>query len=163
VPVVRSRVRQALAACGPRLIGVSSAARGGDLIFIEELISLGGSAIVLLPFPSHDFKTTSVGQGWDNTFERLLASPRVDVRKPIEVQLPAESSERDAAYARCNVTIIDTAEQLAAEHGDLDPLFLAVYMLTETDRQGGTAEAFRGWTDRGHRLQIINPRESLSG
>jgi hypothetical protein len=158
VPSVRARVRNALAARGAGLIGVSSAARGGDLIFIEELLALGGSAIVLLPFPAQDFKTTSVGRGWDDTFDRLLKSAQVNVPPPIHAQLPADSSERDAAYEACNVAIIATAQQLATEHGDTDPLFLAVYMQTDADRQGGTGQAFRGWTDLGHRLELIDPR-----
>jgi hypothetical protein len=154
VPLVRERVSAALSAKGEGLIGVSSAARGADLIFIEELVRLGGKSLVLLPFPADDFKRTSVGQGWDDTFDRLLSSPRVEVRV-LNAQVP--TAKRDAAYETCNTEIIDLAERLATEHSDSDPLFLAVYVDTDTDRQGGTAHAFRAWTERGHRLQRIDP------
>jgi hypothetical protein len=159
VPKVRESVRRALAARGSKLVGVSSAARGGDLIFLSEVLLLGGTATVLLPFPPGDFKATSVGQGWDSIFDDVIGSPQIQLISPLRDQLPEIASDRDAAYEACNVAIIDTAERLAREYGDSDPLFLAVYARTETDKQGGTAHAFSRWTERGHRLQFVDPTE----
>jgi hypothetical protein len=52
--------------------GFSSAARGSDLLFVEELMKTGGSCRVFLPFPREDFKRSSVGHGWDVRFDNAL-------------------------------------------------------------------------------------------
>jgi hypothetical protein len=157
VPSVRQRIREALTRLRQPLLGVSSAARGADLLFIDELLALGGHATVVLPFPQSDFKQTSVGQGWDDLFERLLKSPQVHVPEPLLSERPADSARTDAAFAECNDRIIQIARELVKQHGVPDALFLAVYKQTQTDLLGGTKHAFDAWTSTGGRLELIDP------
>lgn len=37
------------------------AARGGDALFLEEVLAIDGTATVQLPFPKTDFIETSIG------------------------------------------------------------------------------------------------------
>jgi len=56
-------------------IGYSSAACGGDLLFIEAMLERGGEVNIVLPFAKADFLATSVafaGAGWVARFERAL-------------------------------------------------------------------------------------------
>ena len=56
-------------------IGYSSAACGGDLLFIEAMLARGAEIDIVLPFAKSDFIETSVrfaGEGWAARFERAL-------------------------------------------------------------------------------------------
>lgn len=56
-------------------IGYSSAACGGDLLFIEAMLARGAEVNVVLPFARADFVETSVrfaGEAWIRRFERAL-------------------------------------------------------------------------------------------
>lgn len=157
VAEVRERVRGVLQNLRGPLFGVSSAARGGDLVFIRSVLELGGSSIVLLPFPPADFKRTSVGQGWDPEFDELIYSKRVDLRPPLRAVCPSDADAQNAAFAECNDQIVDVAAKLAQTHGVTDALFLALYKQTGADALGGTMDAFERWRKTGGRLEIIEP------
>jgi len=157
VPEVREKLRVALAAKRQPILSVSSAARGGDLLFIEQVLALGGSATVILPFPPDAFKRVSVGQGWDARFDELLAHERVSVLPPLHAALPAAQDQQDAAFAECNEHIAQRTRALSQRHGVSDPLFLAVYKKTSTDLTGGTLHAFEYWTKDGGLLEIVEP------
>jgi hypothetical protein len=157
VESVRARVRAVLELQSKPLHGVSSAARGGDLIFLEELLALGGSATILLPFPPAAFKETSVGIGWNERFERVLAAPRVEVPAPPLATLPASSAVRDAAFEACNALIVQTLVELAALAHDEQPLFLAVFRDTSSQNAGGTWDAIARWRRLGHAVEVIDP------
>ena len=64
VESVRREIARALEAYDVRH-GFSSAARGSDILFLEELLKRGGTAHIFLPFPARAFAQTSVGYGWD--------------------------------------------------------------------------------------------------
>ncbi|HKU41062.1 MAG TPA: hypothetical protein VJR89_23025 [Polyangiales bacterium] len=157
VPEVRKRMRAVLERERRPLFGVSSAARGGDLIFIEALLALDGRAEIFLPFPAADFKQTSVGLGWDAVFERVLTSNGVELHPPLHAAAPQEPSARDAAFAECNERIVQRARALASELDVSDPLFVALHKHTGTDLVGGTMDAFERWKKTGGRLEIIEP------
>jgi hypothetical protein len=157
VPSVRARLRAALEAQGTPLHGVSSGARGGDLIFLEELLALGGSATILLPFPAAAFKRTSVGQAWDERFDRVLSAARVDVAPPLHATLPQSSAARDAAFEACNVRIVEQLNELAQLAHDDEPLFLAVFHESGAQNVGGTWDAIARWRDLGRSALVIDP------
>ena len=92
--------------------GVSSAARGGDILFLEELLRRGGSAKVILPFPRGDFVTKSVGAEWSARLGRILSHPMVHYVELLD-ELPQEQDEIEDAFARCNERILDEARGLA--------------------------------------------------
>lgn len=157
VASVRARVRAVLERQGKALHGVSSGARGGDLIFIEELLALGGSATVLLPFQASSFKETSVGQGWNEVFDRVLSEARVELPPPLYAELPASNDARDEAFAACNALIVDKLNELAALAHDVQPLFLAVFHQTAAHNVGGTWDAIERWRKLGRTALVIDP------
>jgi hypothetical protein len=153
---VRARIRAVLETLGAPLTGVSSAARGADDIFARTVLALGGSVIIVLPFPAQDFEQTSVGQGWKNSFYELLGADRVTVLPPLYHVLPPSEEERNRAFAECNEVIAKTARELS-QRENADALFLAVYRRTSSDARGGTMDAFENWKRSGGRVEVIDP------
>lgn len=154
VGAVRESIRSALRARNVRY-GVCSAARGSDLIFLDELLRRDGSAKVVLPFPSDAFKRSSVGGSWNRSFDQLLAAPGVEL-SVLMAEAPAEAEQADA-IAECNREI----EKLALEQAkrlDQRPLLLAVWNGNDDGKLGGTGDFMNGWRDDAERdVQIIEP------
>jgi hypothetical protein len=147
-------VRKALAECLKRQrigYGFSSAARGSDLIFIEELKKVNGRPRVFLPFPQEQFKKTSVGHGWDAGFDRALQGVEVG---ELSQELAPEDNQPDA-YAACNRKILEEAIA-KAKLLDEEPLLIAVWNGNPGDGAGGTADAVRDWQNEGHPVEIID-------
>jgi hypothetical protein len=147
-------VRKAMAACLTKHeigYGFSSAARGSDLIFIEELKKLNGRPMVFLPFPQDQFKKTSVGHGWDQGFDRALQGVEV---VQLSEKLPPEDQQPEA-YAACNRKILEEAIA-KAKLLDEEPLLIAVWNGNPGDGTGGTADAVREWQNEGHPVEIID-------
>jgi hypothetical protein len=157
VPDVTKRIRAALERQRQPLLSVSSAARGGDLIFIEQVLALGGHATLILPFRPQDFKRTSVGKHWESIFDRVLHADHVEVRPPLHEMSPDTPEARDAAFAECNQHIVEVAHALASELLVDDPLFLALHKSSAADLPGGTMDAFERWKKTGGRLEIVEP------
>ena len=134
---------------------VCSAARGSDLLFLEQVLERRGTATVILPFPASDFKKVSVGQGWDARFDAVLANDRVDLKPFLRDKLPPES-EQGAAFEDCNRAIIKEAERLANQLDDKDPVLLTVWNGNPGDGQGGTAHAVSTWKAHGYRHENID-------
>jgi tetratricopeptide (TPR) repeat protein len=147
-------VRKAMAACLTKHeigYGFSSAARGSDLIFIEELKKLNGRPRVFLPFQQDQFKKTSVGHGWDQGFDRALQGLEV---VELSEKLPPEDQQPEA-YAACNRKILEEAIA-KAKLLDEEPLLIAVWNGNPGDGAGGTADAVREWQNEGHPVEIID-------
>jgi tetratricopeptide (TPR) repeat protein len=147
-------VRKALAECLKRQeigYGFSSAARGSDLIFIEELKNISGHPRVFLPFPRELFQKTSVGYGWDDRFNRALRELQVI---ELSQELPPED-QRPEAYAACNRKILEEAIA-KAKLLDEEPLLIAVWNGHPGDGAGGTADAVREWQNEGYPVEIID-------
>lgn len=103
VEAVRRAVRTWLGGQGARVHGVCSAARGADLLFLEEVLARRGTATVILPFPADDFKRISVGQGWDERFDAAIANDRVAVLPPCSTQRrrrPSRPARSSSATSR---------------------------------------------------------------
>ena len=147
-------VRKAIAECLKKHeigYGFSSAARGSDLIFIEELKNMNGRPRVFLPFPREQFKKTSVGYGWDERFERALKELEV---VELSQELPPEDKQPEA-YAGCNRKLLEEAIA-KAKLLDEEPLLITVWNGNPGDGAGGTADAVREWRNEGHPLEIID-------
>ncbi len=125
--------------------GFASAARGSDLIFVEAVLDCGGRVHVFLPFPASEFKITSVGGGWNPTFDDLLKHKRVTVEELLS-ELPPEGDRPDA-YAACNRAILKAARQ-QAELMDQHPRLLAVWSGRPGGGAGGTSDAVTEWKAR---------------
>ena len=156
VPAVRAAIHEKLVGLHAPLVGVSSAARGGDLLFLEALLALGGSAQIILPFPAEDFRRTSVGHGWNDAFDRALGAERVTLAPPIHDQLPATDEARGRAFGEVNREILRIALALAVQR-HAEPLFLALYHSSDQDKEGGTKRALDEWQREGRRVAIVDP------
>ncbi len=131
--------------------GFSSAARGSDLLFLEEIAKIGGCARVFLPFPREAFKKTSVGYGWDDRFEKAMSTHEV-------VELASEvppADKQPEAYANCNRKIFEAA-QAKAKLLHQKPVLIAVWNGNPGDGAGGTGDAVRDWQKAGHEVGIID-------
>jgi tetratricopeptide (TPR) repeat protein len=155
VEAVRQAVGASLRRHGGRVHAVCSAARGADLVFLEEVLAREGTATVILPFPHAEFKQVSVGTGWDDRFDTVLANDRVEVYPPLYETLPPTPVQAEA-FERCNLAIVDEAERLARLFDDTDPLLLTVWNASPGDDSGGTAHAVSTWRQRGHRTENID-------
>jgi hypothetical protein len=131
--------------------GFSSAARGSDLLFIEELKKIGGCARVFLPFPREQFKLTSVGYGWDGRFDKALKDVEVI---ELSADVPPEDKQPEA-YAACNTKIIEEAIA-KAKMLDEQPILITVWNGNLGDGAGGTADAVRAWRDEGYTVEQID-------
>lgn len=133
--------------------GFSSAARGSDILFLEELLKRGGTAHIFLPFSARAFAQTSVGYGWDDRYWQLLRNPRAKYEEMADA-LPPESHQ-SAAYDKCNVRLQQEAVRLATSEGT-KPILLAVWNGNPGDGSGGTADAVRSWMQQGYRIMTID-------
>lgn len=133
--------------------GFSSAARGGDLLFIEELLKRGGRAHVYLPFPRDAFAQTSVGFGWDPLYFQVLNDSRVQVVELV-AQVPP-SNQHGMAYDRCNQILQEEAIKLARKIGT-EPVLVTVWNGNPGDDRGGTADAVKAWKRHGYQIFVID-------
>jgi hypothetical protein len=153
---VREQIANSLNALDIRE-GFSSAARGSDILFVEELLKRGGKAHVYLPFPREHFMRTSVGQGWDEQFHRLLNDPDVDATE-LSSTTPPDDEEAEA-YDRCNKAIQEAAIRFAKETQlKTNPVLLAVWNGNPGDGKGGTADAVNAWQQQGYPFDLIDLR-----
>jgi len=146
VEAVRREIAKKLAAHDIRH-GFSSAARGSDILFLEELLKRGGVPHIFIPFPATAFAQTSVGYGWDDRYWKVLRDPRVKLVEMAD-SLPPES-DQSAGYDKCNVLVQEEAIRLAKSLG-IKPILLAVWNGNPGDGRGGTADAVRSWVRHGY-------------
>jgi predicted negative regulator of RcsB-dependent stress response len=134
-------------------IGFSSAARGGDILFIEELLNRHGDAKVYLPFARDAFARTSVGAQWKKRYEAVLAQEHVEL-KELSSAIPKPADEPDA-YAACNEKIRKEAMTLSREI-DEQPVLITVWD-EKAGPRGGTSEVVASWQQEGFDPENINP------
>ena len=131
--------------------GFSSAARGSDLLFIEELKNLNGCPQIFLPFPREEFKKTSVGYGWDKRFDKALSDVEVT---ELSSELPPEDKQPEA-YTACNAKVLESAIA-KAKLLDEEPVLITVWNGNPGDGAGGTADAVRAWQEEGYEVEQID-------
>lgn len=151
---VRREIRASLRKFRTLPLGIASAARGSDIIFLEEVLALMGSVRVFLPFPSALFRRTSVGEPWLERYERIINSDRVSVRV-LDESITAEPAD-GIAYQSCNLVIMEEARRLA-ELFDQDPVLIAVYNGAVGDGPGGAGDTVAMWEGEGLKVERIDP------
>lgn len=151
VGAVRRALRERIATLGIGY-GLASAARGADLLFLEELLERGGRAMVFLPFPAADFVAASVGDDWRERFDRVMNDARIEIAVVATAAPPpaAQPGAFSAANRALQRQAIELARQLEEE-----PMMLAVWD-GEPGSPGGTGEAIQEWQDEGYPLELID-------
>ncbi|MEO8136244.1 MAG: tetratricopeptide repeat-containing protein, partial [Betaproteobacteria bacterium] len=153
VGAVRLAIRAQIAQHGA-LHGFGCAARGADLLFLEELARRGLTATIVLPFPEPDFCAVSVGGPWDSRFAKLRETPGIEFAKPLQDIRPAED-RLQSAFADANQEVLRRAIEYAGRLDEI-PVVIAVWDGQPGDGPGGTAEAVELWRAEGYAVEVID-------
>jgi hypothetical protein len=137
-------LRTELARTDGVVIGMSSAASGGDILSHEACAELGIKTILLLPLPADRFRSESVspaGAGWEKRFDALLKGRGAPPCLATSDQLPTWLSGRQNynSWQRANLWLLQEALTVGAESVSL----LALWDGTKGDGPGGTEHMIR--------------------
>ena len=131
-------------------VGYSSAANGGDLIFVDELLKQGRGAHIVLPFAEEQFRNTTLavgGQGeddWTHHFDRLVSGEREGAVLWHASQSTVDAAGMDPYYAHTNRVILGMG-RLKAKELDGELVALSVMEPSEDRSIGGTYAAVYEW------------------
>jgi hypothetical protein len=93
------------------LIGIASAASGGDILFLERCVEAGIEIRIVLPFSVARFVETSVrgagSRNWETRFRSLWDA------LPPGSRLILDASQAENAYEYCNRHLISVALEVA--------------------------------------------------
>lgn len=134
-PQVRERIARELEACGAT-DGFSSAACGGDILFLEAMLARGGRIHITLPCAVEDFRRDCVdvipGTDWADRFERVIR--QVSTLEILSQQYASDNAMASECCSRVMVGLAARAASLKAE----EPLVLALWDGRPGDAFGGT-------------------------
>jgi hypothetical protein len=166
--VARNAIREALRQERERtpgtLLGVSSAANGGDILFLEVCGELGIATRVFLPLPVDRFRSESVAPArsdWVQRFDTLMATfPSISFLSQRD-ELPLWLSTRPNynSWQRANLWLLQEAIAVSAKHMTL----LALWDGTMGDGPGGTEHMIRLAKASGAATTIVNTVELFVG
>lgn len=152
-PAVRAAIRDMLARHDVA-IGVSAAACGGDILFLEEMQRLGRDTFVVLPHTVEVFRDVSVtgigGESWGPRFDAVLAGAR-------EVIQLADHAGEDLSYQFQGAVMAGIARLKARALGG-EALGI-VYWDGEAGGVGGTAMVVEEWAERGMAVELLPYRD----
>jgi class 3 adenylate cyclase len=152
---VRERIAQAIRASGAGF-GYSSAASGGDLLFIEELLRQGAEANVILPFQRDDFVQTSIapaGPAWVARFDQALGRAA-----SLTYCVDENYLGDDVLFAHAGVLTQGLAA-LRARELETDVVNIALLDPGAGGNVGGSAATLASWSASGSRTILLDLRE----
>ena len=152
VDIVADNLRSSLARLQPS-IGFTSAARGGDLLFIEALRDRGADARVILPLELDVFRAVSVTGGapdWDTRFDTALLDLPVTIANN-------HSSAADGIAFEYGTRILIGHARLCARQLDTPLHVITLWDGKVGDGHGGTAWAIAHLRRRGATVENIYP------
>jgi len=130
------------------LVGLSSAARGGDLLFLEACQRLMIEAFVVIPFSREKFAETSVvgvASGcWLERYNKML-----DHLGPSQVEVMSETPSPQA-FDKCNLRLLEAASSMCQQ-----VVLLALVDSDSVQESGGTAHFVAKVRDTGGQVEII--------
>jgi class 3 adenylate cyclase len=151
-PAVRTALRAHLARLRDPVV-YSSAACGGDLIFIEAALDVGAEVNIVLPFDRLDFVRTSVavaGEAWVKRFDAALS-------RAARVFLATEEGYLDDdvlfEYA---ALLLEGLAVLRASQLETVPSLLCLIDGESTGDVGGTRSSFERWKRQVGAPQVID-------
>jgi adenylate cyclase len=155
VPSVEERIRNWLTSKSVRF-AYSSAAWGGDIIFLEIAQSLKVDTHVLLPFTEEYFIQTSVAQGGEDWVERFK---KVIAKATSKTILSDDAPEYHSSAFDFANRMIPARAVAHASVNDSPLLGLSVWNGEISETVGGTSYALAYWGRRKMPISIINPME----
>src|SRR5262245_9629124 len=154
-PVVADAIRAHLVGSGIG-VGYSSAAAGGDILFLEALKSIGGRTHVVLPCNREQFIAESVlpcGAEWVPRFHRAIESA-TEVLTASEEHLSIGS----VGFAYANQLLYGLALSRAEQFG------VKLHRIAVWDGSAGspagTGDVVAMWRSEGHSVQVIDPLDA---
>jgi len=141
-PVVRGALDRHLAELHQPIV-FTSAACGGDLLFIEAALARGAEVNVVLPFDREDFVRTSVaigGDEWVRRFEDALSRVARVVMGTEENHLGDDILFEHAAQ------LVEGFSRLRAAQLETSPTMLCVMDPSSNGSVGGTHTAYERWS-----------------
>ena len=152
-PAVRDEIRKHLKRRDVE-IGFASAASGSDILFLESLIQMGGSAHIVLPYDQEQFIKDSVegtpGDGWRERFESVL-SQATEVITASDQKLQEDST----SYQYANLLLTGLAS-IKAHQLETEMVQQAVWDRKEGDGPDGTAGVIKHWKAMGLEVEVID-------
>jgi hypothetical protein len=88
------------------LLGVSSVAAGGDLLFAESCIALDIPLCVLLPLPQEEFRNDFDSSTW--------ARAQLAMSRAMSVEVTGKEGQRDECYYECGLATVLQSQWLIA-------------------------------------------------
>lgn len=153
--VIRLRVGALSEAHSGSLVGISSGARGGDILFLETCHDLGLDTRLVLPEPPEAFIANSVAgvpsSDWADRFEALWRGHAEDER--LVVTPPRGANPYEAA----NAAELELARALGSELR-----LLAFWDRSKGDGPGGTESFVRLVESAGGGVDVIDAAELLA-
>ena len=127
-------------------IAYAAAASGSDILFLEQMLALGGEINIVLPFHIVDFKKLSVqaaGISWLERFDRLLAQAT-----SVQIVGTYNPTTFRSTLDSCNLRLCELAKARAATE-NLQLFGLAVLDSTQSGHKpGGTAAMLALWQEQ---------------
>jgi class 3 adenylate cyclase/tetratricopeptide (TPR) repeat protein len=153
VPAVAEEIKERLNQCDAQ-IGISSAASGSDLLFIEAMLERGAEIHVVLPWRKEEFMRTSVAINddvyWTQKFDQLL-NQVTSVTYLSQQSAPSGN----LGYVYCSDCMNGMALYRAETIGsDVTPV--AVWDGKKGDGLGGTSSFVHFWRSRHHPVEVID-------
>ncbi|MFD4795498.1 hypothetical protein KZO11_19740 [Streptomyces anulatus] len=138
VPLVRAALRELLAEYSQDLTGVSCIAAGADSLFAEEVSSIGGRLIAVIP--SEDYRAAKVKPAHAAVFDHLVETAEHVVTLP-------HSTANRAAYESANAELLRRADRLVAVWDGTPP----------SGKGGGTADTVEQARQAGLPVDVVWP------
>jgi class 3 adenylate cyclase len=133
--------------------GFASAACGGDILFHEAILALGGRAHVTLPCAVDAFRKDCVdvipGGDWAARFDRILESATT-----VEILGEQYASDNAMASECCSRVLAGQAERCAIQKGE-EPLVIALWDGRPGDDFGGTHSCVQFCIKNGYRVRLM--------
>lgn len=151
-PQIARRIAEELKAAGAA-DGFASAACGGDILFHEEMLKLGGRAHVTLPCAVDAFRKDCVdvipGSDWAARFDRILESATT-----VEILGEQYASDNAMASECCSRVLAGQAERCALQKGE-EPLVIALWDGRPGDEVGGTHSCVQFCIRNGYKVRLM--------
>ena len=158
-PQIENAVKRAIAEKLEQVnagFGYCSAACGGDILFIEQMLQRGAEVNAILPFRQEDFIRTSVafaGGKWGERFKRVLRNV-ASISYAVD-----ESYMGDDILFEYTSYLMQGMALLRAEQLETKPLLVAVMEPGVEHKAGGTMANVQQWRLQGYEHIVINLNE----
>jgi class 3 adenylate cyclase len=133
--------------------GFASAACGGDILFHEAILALGGRMHVTLPCAVDAFRKDCVdvipGGDWAARFDRILESATT-----VEILGEQYASDNAMASECCSRVLAGQAERCAIQKGE-EPLVIALWDGRPGDDVGGTHSCVQFCIRNGYKVRLM--------